>query len=134
MASSLLRFMKDAGNLPASGSYDQLIELKTELDSLKTRERSNGLQMLLAASTSVSGQPGPPNNHPHVLTPSSTFADVMAFGVGDGVGAVLDNPLLQDFLQQPYSNWPAEPFDPVSGLPAGQFQFDWENANLFGNF
>lgn len=77
-----------------------------------------------------------------------TPGDGGAFGVGDAskylsilysleiadlyqVGA-LDDPFLQDFLQHPYGNWNQESYDPVSGIPSGQFQFDWENANLFG--
>jgi hypothetical protein len=47
------------------------------------------------------------------------------------VGA-LDDPFLQDFLQQPYGNWNPDSYQPVSGIPSAQLQFDWENANLFG--
>jgi len=123
---SLLRSMRDAGNLPASGYYDQLLVLKGDFDSLKTKIRqpvseSDGLQMLLAASGSQMSR-----------SPNTT-----AFGVGDAGGAVLDDPFLQEFMQmpQPYVSFGVGlgEFDPVSGLPVGQLQFDWENANLFGN-
>lgn len=117
--------MREAGNLPASGYHDQLLVLKADLDSLKDNggnrnlSESNGLAMLLAASGSVGEQS---NN--------------TAFGVGDaGAGAVLDDPFLQEFMQQPYGNWDTDQFDhdDPGTTATGQFQFDWENANLFGN-
>ena len=117
-------------------SYDQLVELKADLDSLhhQTNDQQspltsttepNGLEMLLAASDSVGHQPA--QTHGVVHSPSDG-----TFGVGDAMGA-LDGPFLLDFLQQPYESWNANSFDPSSGMPAAQFQFDWENANLFGN-
>lgn len=117
-------------------SYDQLVELKVDLDSLKqtTKEvpatlnsagEPNGLEMLLAASDSVGHQPSRTHGIGH--SPSDG-----TFGVGDAMGA-LDGPFLIDFLQQPYDTWNSNAFDPSSGLPVTQSQFDWENANLFGN-
>ncbi|KAH8595755.1 fungal-specific transcription factor domain-containing protein [Bisporella sp. PMI_857] len=136
---SLLRSMRETGNLPASGYYDQLVELKLDLDSLKqnsgehqssqpTTKGNNGLEMLLAASSSVH-QGEQAHSNGATQTPASSGT---AFGVGDAMGA-LDDPFLQDFLQQPYGNWNPDSFDPVSGMPSTQFQFDWENANLYGN-
>ena len=117
-------------------SYDQLVELKVDLDSVKqnTKDRQgsltntnepNGLDILLAASDSVGHQP--PRTQGMGNSPSDG-----TFGVGDAMGA-LDGPFLLDFLQQPYDNWNENSFDPTSGLPVTQSQFDWENANLFGN-
>lgn len=111
------------------------MELKVDLDSLKDNKSGgndnltstsepNGLEMLLAASDSVGHQP-PRTGIVH--SPSDG-----TFGVGDAMGA-LDGPFLLDFLQQPYDNWNENSFDPTSGLPVTQSQFDWENANLFGN-
>lgn len=137
--------MREAGNLPACGYNDQLTELKADLDSLKDKNKhqqrqvtvpkvgeANGLDMLLnAASGTFSGQHTPRNNG-GTNTPREGGG---AFGVGDAMGA-LDDPFLQDFLQQPYGNWTGDSsFDPppAGGLPSVQLQFDWENANLFGN-
>lgn len=137
---SLLRSMRETGNLVASGYYDQLVELKRDLDSLREKSKqrhpsqrnlaeSNGLDMLLAATTSAGQQQMSRRNGTCIN--AHTPGDGGAFGVGDAMGA-LDDPFLQDFLQQPYGSWNQESYDSVPGLPSTQFQFDWENANLFG--
>lgn len=138
---SLLRSMKEAGNIPAHGYYDQLVELKSDLDSFKGKckqpesiplttntKDTSGLDMLLAASGTF--------NNDYVAPLSggyNTPKEATVFGVGDAMGA-LDDPFLQDFLQQPYTNWPSDDFGgPGAVVPSEQLQFDWENANLFGN-
>ena len=114
-------------------SYDQLVELKVDLDSVKqnTKDRQgsltntnepNGLDILLAASDSVGHQP--PRTQGMGNSPSDG-----TFGVCDAMGA-LDGASLLDFL---HDNWNANSFDPTSGLPVAQSQFDWEDANLYGN-
>lgn len=163
--------MRESGNLPASGCYDQLVELKTSLDSLiskshpqKVRTASDlssasnsGLRVLLAASDAVNSGPSisnaqalpasdqPPIHHTPHLRNNRGGEGFTAFGVGVSMGA-LDDPFLQDFLQEPYGGWAGSGagavLDPLTGLPmAGQevggagnggFTFEWENANLFG--
>jgi hypothetical protein len=132
--------MKEAGNIPAHGYYDQLIELRVDLEKFKakanqqhqlmpaaTHKEVNGLEMLLAASGSHNTEALPR------LSGTNTPKEIAMFGVGDAMGA-LDDPFLQDFLQQPFRDWPAEGIDPLStsAMPT-QLQFEWENANLFGN-
>jgi len=135
---SLLRSMKEAGSIPAQGLTDQLTDLRNDLERLKDRrkhktiltpsnggEDADGLGLLLAATNGFS------NNHlPRHSGTSTPRAGV--FGVGDAMGA-LDDPFLQDFLQQPYRDWTTENLgEAQSEVPPEQFQFDWENANLFG--
>jgi proline utilization trans-activator len=136
---SLLRTMKEAGNIPAQGLTDQLTELRNDLDRLKERRKhksnvttaqrgddTDGLGLLLAATGTFNH-----NRLPGLSGTSTPRAG--AFGVSDAVGA-FDDPFLQDFLQQPYRDWTAQNFgaDP-NEIPPGQLQFDWENANLFGS-
>jgi len=142
---SLLRSMRDDGNVPARSYYQQLIGLKTDIDRLREETKvlhessssapdgANGLQMLLAASGSF--------NVGHDAHPSSVSSSIMtnerlvpAMGDGLGVAAILDDPFLQDFLAQsgPLGSWTTEfEMDPP-GNTTVQWSFDWEDANLFG--
>lgn len=128
--------MREAGNIPAQGLSDQLMELRTDLETLKGRQQkrsvvpptteANGLEMLLAATGSFDT-----NHMPRMSGANTPRAGV--FGVGDAMGA-LDDPYLQDFLQQTYREWNTDDFDANTGdVISGPLQFDWENANMFGS-
>ncbi len=144
---SLLRSMRDDGNVPANDYYEQLVQLRCDLNHAREQMRgaiegsqngateSNGLQLLLAASGSFNDA-GP--STPGATRTDTTFGEGIPFGApGDfDTGAALDDPFLQDFLaqKQPYTPWAPDSIGPFpTGDPNGQWNFDWEDANLFGN-
>jgi hypothetical protein len=142
---SLLKAMRDDGNVPAVDYYGQLVLLKGDL------ERAQELMHGTAAKTDTAGgavnDTGGDSNglHDLLVAASTSFDNVgngtmsheMAFSAIENfdTGAALDDPFLQGFLaqQQPYVAWDADPslVFPSEDL-SGQWTFDWEDANLFG--
>lgn len=140
---SLLKAMRDDGNMPAHNYYDQLLQLKFDLDHAVEQidtnseaiqsdsDQSNGLQMLLAASGSDIGTEA--RTTAGVLGEGQTFG---AFGNYD-TSEVLNDPYIQNFLnqQQPYAHCMTDdiPSFPNGDLD-GQFEFDFLDMNVLGNF
>jgi hypothetical protein len=136
---SLLKAMRDEGNMPAHDYYEQLVQLKSDLDRAKDQimgstilspgvtAEDNGFQMLLAASGSV-------RNAENLERNATSSAAMIGgnFGASEtfDTGAALNNPPLVDFMTLP---WTA---DSSTAFPDGDFEvqwnFDWENANLYG--
>jgi hypothetical protein len=126
--------MRDTGNLPASGYYDQLIELRSDLDSLRTvkqpvitvqagENQANGLSMLIAASGSLVD---PQMQRTNLPPGSPAYMEGMIPYVTNDLGNFLDDPSLADFLDPRF-------FDSMSGFPVEQAQYEWGNANYFGD-
>lgn len=139
----LLKTMRDDGNIPAHNYYDQLMQLKNDLDNaVEDMDRnfavtkidshqSNGLQMLLAASGSDLGTEV--RTAPRLLGEGQSFG---AFGNYYDTSAVLNDPYIQDFLnsQQPYGQSLTDtiPF-PTDDL-SGYFDFDFLDMTATGMF
>jgi hypothetical protein len=135
---SLLKGMRDGGSMPAHSYYEQLVQLKCDLDHAAEQIRGNfmvpqnngdqisGLHLLVAASGTELGT----ENHgiTGVLDEGHTFS---AFGNYD-TGAVLNGPYIQHFLnqQQPYAQ---SLTDAIPSFPSddfnGHFDFDFLDMN-----
>ncbi len=140
----LLKTMRDDGNIPAHNYYDQLIQLKDDLDhavelmntdfttTQSDGDQNNGLQMLLAASSRDIGTEV--HTTGRLLSEGHSFG---AFGNYYDTSAVLNDPYIQDFLnsQQPYAQFltdtaPSFPVDDLNGF----FDFDFLDVNATGTF
>ena len=132
---NLLKGMRDGGNMPAHSYYEQLMQLKCDLDHAAEQirrnftmpqnsgDQSNGLHLLVAASGTELGL----ENH-GILDEGHNFS---AFGNYD-TGAVLNGPYIQHFLnqQQPYAQ---SLTDAIPSFPSddfnGPFDFDFLDMN-----
>jgi hypothetical protein len=119
----LLRAMRDDGNIPAHNYYDQLMQLKDDLDNAVENmnrgfaaaegdgHQSNGLQTSLAASSPNIGTGV--QTAPRLLSNASSFGDFVNYYPTD---AILLDPYVQDFLksQQAYSQCSTDAITPFS--------------------
>lgn len=153
VAWSLLRSMKDDGNVPASDYYDQLVQLKDALHGacakkLKrletnhpTPNMADGLQMLAAASGM--GSIHAIQNSSFVPKAESasqlTATDKHSIGNGDA----LHDPFLNGLFSQPASHPQGQPLNQTSWAPAALdsmfstsatdqllWDFDWESVGM----
>lgn len=134
---SLLKNMRDAGNMPAHDYYEQLVQLNCDL---------------LRAAEQMSGNPTAKSNRDQKeshqlalpLAASSPFVDVRSIASpGGGLNfeayeyydtiTVLDHPYIQDFLAQQPSEPSAAPIvDETHNLPLGDtngilgFSWQWD--------
>lgn len=150
---SLLRSMRDDGNLSASDHYDLLRSLKIDLEEARKQAINNangtvqpilnnsGLQTFTPTFNSIveeGEQAGEAVVDTDLSNANETvIAEAMTFGVFENLdsAAVLDDPFLQSFLaqQQPRpGSWQTEA---VGLFPAGivnaDWNLDWENATAF---
>ena len=139
---SFLKAMRDEGNMPAHDYYEQLVQLKNDLDQAKDNmigstvmnpsvtAEENGLQMLLAASGSVRNAENlEQNTQSDAAMIGGNFSASEIFDTG----AALNNPPLLDFMTQQQLPWTADSSSAFSGGDFDvQWNFDWENANLYG--
>lgn len=132
---SLLKSMRDGGNMPAHNYYYQLVQLKRDLDHASEQirgnftvpqnngDQSNGLQLLVAASgseleTENRGMTG-------VLDERHNFS---AFGNYD-TGAVLNGPYIQHFLNQDQPDAQSLT-DAIPSFPTDVFYGDFDFDSL----
>lgn len=134
VAWSLLRSMRDDGNVPASDYYDQLVQLEEDLKQACTRRKqksneipastnvnASGLDLLLQASgtdgssqlsqnlalaSHAGNESGPPSQHSEYMTSNDP----------------LNDPFLSGFLSQTQNAWP---FDIMFTSGSGEQQ-SWD--------
>lgn len=138
----LLKAMRDEGNMPAHDYYEQLVQLKSDLNQAKDKmigstilspgvtAKEDGLQMLLAASGSGKNAENlEQNTSPGNAMIGGNFTASEIFDTG----AALNNPPLLDFMTQQQLPWTT---NSSTTFPGGDFEaqwnFDWEDANLYG--
>lgn len=140
----LLKTMRDDGNISAHNYYDQLMQLKDDLDhavgnmdrnptaTYSGGHQSNGFQMRLAASGSDVGTEV--QTAPKLLNEGHSFG---AFGNYYDTGEVLNVPYVQRFVnsQQLYEQCPTDAIpsfltDDLSGF----FDLDFLDMNAIGMF
>lgn len=139
---SLLRYMRDDGNVPARDYYEQLEQLERDLAEAKARRRpcpqqshpnsteSNGLQLLLQAtgteSTRANCNIGHPASAQYLALDSARTNEIIT------TSDALSDPFLYGFLSQPQPAWGAEAFDEhlLSSVNAEQqmWSFDLDHA------
>jgi hypothetical protein len=135
---SLLKDMRDGGNIPAHDYYDQLMQLKSDLDHAAEQirgnftepqnngDQSNGLHLLVAASGTELGTDN--RGITGVLDDGQNFG---AFRNYD-TRMVLNGPYIQHFLnqQQPYAQ---SLTDAIASFPSDDlnwcFDFDFLDVN-----
>ncbi|KAI8192398.1 putative transporter [Colletotrichum sp. SAR 10_75] len=134
LACTLLQSMADDGNLPAAELRDRLATLKEDLES---KYATSSCQVtgpkqgyMTAAGTfaahvapTSSRRKGDPNRSQTGQTPSTTTspaAEVSSVG-----RAPFDDPFIQDFLGQPYSEWSPSAFD-ITNDEIGVSSLAWD--------
>ncbi|KAI8263210.1 putative transcriptional regulatory protein [Colletotrichum sp. SAR11_239] len=134
LACTLLQSMADDGNLPAAELRDRLATLKEDLES---KYATSSCQVtgpkqgyMTAAGTfaahvapTSSRRKGDPNRSQPGQTPSTTTspaAEVSSVG-----RAPFDDPFIQDFLGQPYSEWSPSAFD-ITNDEIGVSSLAWD--------
>lgn len=132
----LLKTMRDDGNIPAHNYFDQLMQLKDDLDHAVKHMRgyltateidgqqSDGLQMLLAAGSS--------DARTEIRTAPRLLRDAQSFGglrSEYDTDAILLDPYVQDFLksQQPYLQCSS---DAIPYFPPDDFSWYFDDEFL----
>ncbi|TVY36614.1 putative transcriptional regulatory protein [Lachnellula subtilissima] len=145
VAWSLLRSMRDDGNVPASDYYEQLAQIEEDLKDACARRRkrpeilpapppppntnnAHGLHLLLAASGTDNHQvPQIPSDN----TQHGSMAIPPAFhGESTSMGDPLNDPFLSGFLSQPQAAWDPTAFEPMFTGNNDQhlWDFNWEGG------
>ncbi|RDW78260.1 hypothetical protein BP5796_06112 [Coleophoma crateriformis] len=141
---SVIRSMREEGNVPASEYFDQLVHLKQDLEEACARRRRYKPQQASSSSGPVpspqqlTAAPSnkPPNLHDlahaasHMSIPQAVPPTTETAGATDNV---LQDPTLSDFLAEPLANWDPSVFDQIlTGTSGDQsfWNFDWGKANL----
>ncbi|KAF8855632.1 hypothetical protein BDZ45DRAFT_655029 [Acephala macrosclerotiorum] len=137
VAWSLLRSMRDDGNVPASDYYEQLVQLEEDLKQACARRKrkgaeppphidaqASGLDLLLAASGTDSSAHGSQN-----LALSSLSGNVSMTSSQHeeylSSNDPLNDPFLSGFLSQPQASWPFDiMFTSGSGDQSSSWGFD----------
>lgn len=139
VAWSLLRSMKDDGNVPASDYYEQLVQIEEDLQQACARRRNrielplpstintDGLHLLLAASgtdtneTALSAGVISQSGNSLVQATLHTESDA------------LNDPFLSGFLSQPQAAWTSSAFEPMFTSENGEQQlwdFNWDSGGI----
>lgn len=143
----LLKDMRDAGNMAAHDYYEQLNQLKSDLDHAREQmsgdlsglqcggDQSNGLQLPLAANDTFSHVgSSAPGTTAAPMSEGTYFEDQASFDMG----SAFDDPFMQGWLnpfaqQQPFELFMEEANSfPPSGDLNGQWIPQWANASLAG--
>lgn len=143
VAWSLLRSMRDDGNVPASDYYEQLVQIEEDLKQAcaKRKKRSqlpppsnhnaNGLHLLLAASGTDNHPPTQSTAHPS-QTGGIPIPPTINMG-STSMGDALNDPFLSGFLSQPESTWAPNAFGPMFANDNNEQQlwdFNWESGGM----
>lgn len=142
VAWSLLRSMRDDGNVPASDYYEQLAQIEEDLKDACARRRklpeilpptannAPGLHLLLAASGTDNHQVpqsvsvSDSAQHGSMQLPSAFHTESAS------MGDPLNDPFLSGFLSQPQAAWDPTAFEPMfTGNNEQQlWDFNWEGG------
>jgi proline utilization trans-activator len=128
---SLLRSMRDDGNLPAEEYYDQLLQLRTDLNQV------NGNGMGRSNATSDVQSTKSANSRVNAATTKTTTPNTNSRRVSQmgesAIGATgLDDPFIHDFLMQTDAQLSME-YPGISEASLLPWSAEWEDVDTFGS-
>lgn len=142
---NLLRLMRDDGNIPASGYYDRLAQIRVSVSNMRgeagrQEEASNATQtprnyaLGLQGLTNTADMDGDSGNTTTIPERDMSNQDSMdPIWTGDDFGGMdaLNNPFIDNFLAEKGFNWPSGSSPEDDALRA--FAHELEDEFLFGS-